>query len=147
MVILFIFLNKSMLLDDDTSIARNFQKQFKEKSKPNLTSSSVIKQYYRNMLARVKTRSYKKKGIIVEISYDDFEKFWMNNIKRIQEIQDAGYVVSVDRIDSFKNYSLDNIRFLPLHLNVSLGKVEMLQNELKRLYLILNDGKKWFIEE
>lgn len=133
-----------MLLDDDTSIARNFQKQFKEKSKPNLTSSSVIKQYYRNMLARVKTRSYKKKGILVEISYDDFEKFWFDNIKRIQEIQDAGYVVSVDRIDSFKNYSLDNLRFLPLHLNVSLGKVEMLQNELKRLYLILNDGKKWF---
>ena len=114
-----------MLLDDDTSIARNFQNQFKEKSKPNLTSSSVIKQYYRNMLTRVKTRSYKKNGIIVEISYEDF-------------------VVSVDRIDSFKNYSLDNIRFLPLHLNVSLGKVEMLQNELKRLYLILNDGKKWF---
>lgn len=144
MVNLFILLNILMLLDDDTSIARNYQKQFKEKSKPNLTSLSVIKQYYRNMLARVKTRSYKKKGIVVEISYEDFEKFWFNNIKRIQEIQDAGFVVSVDRIDSFKNYSLDNIRFLPLHLNVSLGKVEMLQNELKRLYLILNDGKKWF---
>lgn len=133
-----------MLLDDDTSIARNFQNQFKEKSKPNLTSTSVIKQYYRNMLARVKTRSYKKKGVVVEISYETFEKFWFDNIKRVQEIQDAGFVVSVDRIDSFKNYSLDNIRFLPLHLNVSLGKVEMLQNELKRLYLILNDGKKWF---
>lgn len=144
MVNLFIVLNIFMLLDDDTSIARNFQNQFKEKSKPNLTSTSVIKQYYRNMLARVKTRSYKKKGVVVEISYETFEKFWFDNIKRVQEIQDAGFVVSVDRIDSFKNYSLDNIRFLPLHLNVSLGKVEMLQNELKRLYLILNDGKKWF---
>jgi len=48
-------------------------------------------------------------------------------------------LMSVDRIDSSGNYSLENIRLLPLHLNRALGKLEMCLGELKRIYSTLSD--------
>jgi hypothetical protein len=133
-----------MLLDDDTSIARNYQKQFKKVVPVDYFAKSTIKRYYRAMQYRCKnSKSYKKKGTKVEISLSDFENFWQNNSKKIIKIQEAGYIVSVDRINSFGNYSLDNIRIIPNHINSALGKIEMLHAELKRLYLIAETLKDW----
>lgn len=123
-----------MEFDDDTLIAQNYLRQFKKKVIKNYSSKTIIKAYYRSMLQRVKSGTYKKKGIKVEISYDEFEKLWMNNLETIQKIQDAGYVPSVDRINSMGNYVESNLRFIPLDLNRALGKIEQLQNQLKRLY-------------
>jgi hypothetical protein len=133
-----------MLLDDDTSIARNYQKQFKKVVPIDYFAKATTKRYYRAMQYRCKnSRSYKKKGTKVEISLEEFENFWKNNSEKIMKIQEAGYIVSIDRINSFGNYSLDNIRIIPNHLNRALGKIEMLQAELKRLYLIAETLKDW----
>ncbi len=133
-----------MLLDDlDTQIAHNFNKKDLKKIPTDYNSISVMKTYYRSMCQRVKDGSYKKKGIKVEISLDEFSDFWFSRLDQMKRIQDAGHVVSVDRIDSFGNYSLSNIRFLPLHLNRALGKLEMTIGELKRIYVILDDLKNW----
>ena len=133
-----------MLLDDDTSIARNFQKQFKKVVPIDYFAKATIKRYYRAMNYRCKnSRSYKKKGIKVEISLEQFENFWRNNSEKILKIQSAGFVVSIDRINSFENYSLNNIRIIPNHINRALGKIEMLTAELKRLYLIAEGLKDW----
>jgi hypothetical protein len=134
-----------MLLDDDTSLARNFQKQFREKKATNYSSKAVMKKYYRNMLERVKTIPYKKKRIVVEISLEDFEKFWEDNQELMHRIQEAGFVVSVDRINSFGNYSRENIRILPLHLNTALGRMEMYQEQLKQIYKLLENSKEWLL--
>ena len=92
---------------------------------------------------RVKKGSYKKKGIKVLLSLDQFEKFWYENLEQMKKIQDAGFVVSIDRIDSLGNYSSENIRILPLHLNRTLGKLEQCYGEMKRLHKILEDLKEW----
>jgi hypothetical protein len=102
-----------------------------------------MKKYYRGMVQRVKSGSYKKKGIKVEISLNEFSEFWFSRIDQMKKIQDAGFVVSVDRIDSSRNYSLENIRLLPLHLNRALGKLEMCLGEMKRIYSVLDDLKNW----
>jgi len=133
-----------MFIDDDTSIARNYQKQFKKVVPVDYFAKSTIKRYYRAMQYRCKnSKSYKKKGTKVEISLSDFENFWKNNSEKIIRIQEAGFVVSVDRINSFGNYSLENIRIIPNHINRALGKIEMVTTELKRLYLIAETLKDW----
>lgn len=132
-----------MLLDDETSIAQNYLRQFKEKTVKNYSSKTVIKSYYRSMVQRVKSGTYKKKRIKVEISYDDFEKFWLEHLETILKIKEAGFIPSVDRINSMDNYKKDNLRFIPLDLNRALGKIEQLQNQLKRLYKICEAMREW----
>lgn len=133
-----------MLLEDiETQIALKFLGKDKQKVPTDYSSVSVMKKYYRGMVQRVKSGSYKKKGIKVEISLNDFSEFWFSRIEQMKKIQDAGFVVSVDRIDSSGNYSLENIRLLPLHLNRALGKLEMCLGEMKRLYSTLSDLEKW----
>lgn len=131
------------MIDDDTLVAWQFQKQFKKKVVTDYSSKSVMKKYYRSMKDRVKKGSYKKKGILVELSLDEFSDFWYSHLEQLKKIQDAGFVVSVDRIDSKGNYSLKNIRFLPLHLNRALGKLEQLYSEMKRLHKVLENLKEW----
>lgn len=122
------------MIDDETLIAYNYLKQFKKKVPKNYSSKSVIKSYYRSMNQRVNSGSYKKKGIVVEISYDEFEIFWNNNLETILKIYSNNLIPSVDRINSMDNYRIDNLRIIPLDLNRALGKIEQLQNQLKRLY-------------
>lgn len=133
-----------MLTEDiDTQIALKFLGKDKKKVPTDYSSVSVMKKYYRSMVQRCKSGSYKKKGIRVEISLNEFSDFWFSRIDQMKKIQEAGFVVSVDRIDSSGNYSLENIRLLPLHLNRALGKLEMCLGELKRIYTILDDLKNW----
>ncbi len=133
-----------MLLEDiDNLTALKYLNKDKKKTDKDYKSKSVIKKYYQSMKQRVKSGSYKKKGIKVLISLEEFENFWFENINQILKIQSSGYVVSVDRINSFDHYRKDNLRFLPLHLNRSLGKLEMVQEEMKRLFKILEELKKW----
>ena len=54
------------MIDDDTLVAWQFQKQFKKKVVTDYSSKSVMKKYYRSMKDRVNKGSYKKKGILVE---------------------------------------------------------------------------------
>lgn len=131
------------MIDDDTLVAWNYQKQFKEKVVTDYSSKSVMKKYYRSMKDRVKKGSYKKKKIVVEISLEEFETFWFENLELMKKIQNAGFVVSVDRINSSGNYCLENMRILPLHLNRALGKLEQCYSEMKRLHKILETLKDW----
>ena len=131
-------------MEDEELIARNYLKQFKEKVPANYSSKSVMKKYYRSMNERVsKSYSYKRKGIKVEISLEEFEKFWFDNLEKMLKIQSSGFIVSVDRINSMGNYRIDNIRIIPLELNRALGKIEQLQNQLKRLYKFADSLKEW----
>lgn len=133
-----------MLLDDDLSVARQYMKRFKKVVPVDYFSNATIRRYYRAMNYRCKkSRSYKKKGIKVEISLEQFENFWKNNSEKIVKIQEAGFIVSIDRINSFGNYSLENIRIIPNHLNRTLGKIEQLQSQLKKLYLLAESLKDW----
>lgn len=131
------------MIDDDTSLALNFLNKDRQKIPKDYSKKSLIKKYYSSMKERVKTKSYKKKGIKVLISFEEFEMFWNQNLELMNKIQDAGYVVSVDRINSFDHYRIDNIRILPLHLNRMLGKLELLQSEMKRIYSKLDELKDW----
>lgn len=133
-----------MLTEDiETQIALKFLGKDRKKIPTNYSSEKVMKKYFRGMVQRCKEGSYKKKGIRVEISLNEFSEFWFSRIDQMKKIQDAGFVVSVDRIDSSGNYSLDNIRLLPLHLNRALGKLEMCLGEMKRIYSVLDDLKNW----
>lgn len=132
-----------MLIDDDTAVAHAYLKQFKTKEIVDYSSKGVMKKYFRSMNDRVKKGSYKKKGIKVILSLEQFEKFWFENLVLMKKIQDAGFVVSIDRIDSFGNYSLENIRVLPLHLNRALGRLEQCYDEMKRLHKILENLNQW----
>ena len=133
-----------MLTEDiDTQIALKFLGKGKKKVPTDYSSVSVMKKYYRGMIQRCKDGSYKKKGIKVEISLNQFSEFWFSRIDQMKKIQEAGFIVSVDRINSSGNYSLENIRLLPLHLNRALGKLEMCLGELKRIYSVLDDLKNW----
>lgn len=132
-----------MLIDDDTAVAHAYLKQFKVKEIVDYSSKGVMKKYFRSMNERVKKGSYKKKGIKVLLSLEQFSKFWFENLEQMKKIQDAGFVVSIDRIDSFGNYSLENIRVLPLHLNRALGRLEQCYSEMKRLHKILENLNQW----
>ena len=133
-----------MLLEDvDTQTALKFLGKDRKKIPTDYSSEKVMKKYFHGMVQRCKDGSYKKKGIKVEISLNDFSEFWFSRIEQMKKIQDAGFVVSVDRINSSGNYSLENIRLLPLHLNRALGKLEMCLGEIKRIYSILDDLKNW----
>lgn len=131
------------MIDDDTSLALNFLNKDKKKIPKDYSKKSLIKKYYNSMKERVKTKSYKKKGIQVLISFEEFELFWNQNLELMNKIQDAGYVVSIDRINSFDHYRIENIRILPLHLNRMLGKLELLQSEMKRICSKLDELKDW----
>lgn len=134
-----------MLLEDiDNLTALKYLNKDKKKVLTDYSSKKVIKKYYQSMKQRVKDgKSYKKKGIKIEISFEEFEIFWRENLDQILKIQSSGFVVSVDRINSFDNYRKDNLRFLPLHLNRALGKLELCQDEMKRLFKVLEDLKNW----
>ena len=73
-------------------------------------SESVTKNYQQ--------RSYHKKGITLDMTKDEFFA-WMWSVKPIHdEIVKNGDKSSINRIDSRKGYSVDNIELITLHKNI-----------------------------
>lgn len=108
------------------------------------TLDQEIKAYWNGMNTRVKKGIYKRKGIRVVWSFDEFKSFWLSNSEKIQKIKNAGFVPSVDRIDSDGNYELTNCRIIPNHLNTALGNINNLQGQLKKLYALIESSTEWF---
>lgn len=96
------------------------------------------------MNSRVKKGIYKRKGIQVIWTFDEFKMFWISNTEKIQKIKNAGFVPSVDRINSDGNYELTNCRIIPNHLNTALGNINNLQGQLKKLYALVESSREWF---
>jgi hypothetical protein len=53
------------------------------------------------------------------MSKDEFYNFVDDNWDTIQAIYDSGETPSIDRIDSSKHYSIDNVRFISVRENAS----------------------------
>lgn len=74
------------------------------------SSESVIKNYQQ--------KSYHKKGIKLEMTKDEFIA-WMMSVKDLHdEIIKNGDKSSINRIDSRKGYSIDNLELISLHRNL-----------------------------
>jgi hypothetical protein len=112
--------------------------------KPIRTQDQEILSYWRGMNSRVKKGIYKRKGIQVIWTFDEFKMFWISNTEKIQKIKNAGFVPSVDRINSDGNYELTNCRIIPNHLNTALGNINNLQGQLKKLYALVESSREWF---
>lgn len=134
-----------MLLDDDTSLARTFLGQFKEKVQTDYFSEAIIKRYWSNMNSRIKTKSYKSKNIQIIWSFEEFRSWWLENRIKIEKIISEKLIPSVDRIDSTKHYQKENCRIIPNHLNSALGKINQLQAQLKPLYSIVEKDRHWLV--
>lgn len=64
--------------------------------------------------------SYHRKGILLEITKEEWIKFWKDNEQVVLEIIENKLIPSVDRIDTTKNYSLDNIRIISREKNMMI---------------------------
>lgn len=62
-------------------------------------------------------RHYLDKGIRLEMTRDEFSAFVASHWDEVLDIRASGGKPSIDRIDSSKHYSLDNIRIIPLKEN------------------------------
>lgn len=114
-----------------------------KKEKVVLTEEQIIKRYWNNMNQRIKSGSYLKKNVKVVWSFDEFRTWWLEQSELIKKIRDAGETVSVDRIESSGNYCIENCRLIPNNLNTTLGKINQLQEQLKKLYAKAERYRKW----
>lgn len=72
----------------------------------------------KSVLKNNQQRSYHKKGITLEMTKQEFYD-WMMSVKPIHdEIVARGDKSSINRIDSRKGYSVDNIELISLHKNI-----------------------------
>ena len=69
-------------------------------------------------LQKKNNSSYLKKGILLCITKEEFYNFCDRNQQLILDLYANGETPSIDRIDSTKHYSLDNIQILSLKENI-----------------------------
>ncbi len=96
------------------------------------TLNGYIMRTYRNMLSRVtgilKTKAHLYKGLDI-LSKDDFVTWSLSNSSNLKhliyEYEKSGYDMrfapSIDRIDSKRGYTLDNIRWITHSENSKMG--------------------------
>jgi hypothetical protein len=65
-------------------------------------------------------QSYFKKDIRCEITKEEWYQFWADNTDAVLHIISLGGTPSIDRIDSQKNYTLQNIRIISKEKNILL---------------------------
>lgn len=63
-------------------------------------------------------KSYREKGIRLEMSKDEFKAWMLANESLHNEIVARGDKSSIDRIDESKGYCTDNIQMISLHKNI-----------------------------
>jgi hypothetical protein len=66
--------------------------------------------------------SYLKKGIRLEMTKGEFRAWCLKNADMIMGLYNCGKTPSIDRLDSSKNYSIDNIRILDNEINKQMGR-------------------------
>lgn len=64
------------------------------------------------------TQSYQKKGITLELTFQEFKDWMLENEEKHNQIVLSGDNSSIDRLDETKGYSLDNIQMISLHENI-----------------------------
>lgn len=62
--------------------------------------------------------SYRKKGIALDMTFDEFRLWMLANEILHNEIVASGDKSSIDRIDESLGYSIDNIQMISLHKNI-----------------------------
>lgn len=90
----------------------------------NMAEGIIKRTVYKSKYSNPKNRCYALNNIICTLGNTPKEVF--NTLDRyfkpdIQNYLNLGIKPSVDRIDSSKNYSIDNIRIIPLSVNVYRG--------------------------
>lgn len=65
-----------------------------------------------------KNASYFENGIRLEMTREDFKAFCKSHKATISKLYKQGKTPSVDRIDSHKHYSIDNIQIISLDENI-----------------------------
>lgn len=131
--------------DDDTAFIKSYLRIHSEKKEK--TQEQIIKSYWNGMRNRVKSGSYFAKGIKVVWTYPEFKDWFELRWGLFKEIESAGEVPSIDRINSNGNYEASNCRMIPNSLNSALGEVNYLMNRMKTLQKLLKDNSDWLIEK
>lgn len=75
-----------------------------------------------SVLANAQQNSYHTKGIRLLMTFDQWLAFWKENEQKVLDIISMGDVPSVDRINSNLDYSVDNVRIIPLSENRKKSK-------------------------
>lgn len=129
--------------DDEHFTSLEYMKRFKEEREKSW--EEIVKSYYRNQLERCKKGLYKKQNIKVIWSLEEFTVWMDNNKERFELIKSIKEVPSVDRINNKGNYVESNCRLIPNKLNLALGRITNLQNQLKKVYSYCDSMKDWLL--
>lgn len=131
--------------DEDTAFVKSYLRIHSEKKEK--TKEQIIRSYWNGMRNRVKTKSYSAKGILVNWSFEEFSSWFERRWGLFNEIESAGEVPSIDRIDSSGNYEESNCRMIPNCLNSALGEVNYLIQRMKTLQNTLSKNSTWLTEQ
>lgn len=80
--------------------------------------------------------AYRKKGITVDMTFDEFIDWMLENKELFYMIKAEGEIPSIDRIDSNLGYAIGNLRLIALHTNIEhrYNKECNYTNSLEREY-------------
>ena len=86
-----------------------------------INQRTVNGKYVRELASSINPQhqSYLKKGIKLEINQEDFFDYCSDNEQKILEMMSNGERPSIDRLDTEKDYTLENIQIIPLLVNLT----------------------------
>lgn len=87
--------------------------------------------------------SYHKKGTEIHITKEEWYDFWEDNRELVLNILKLGLTPSVDRINSLKHYTLDNIRIISREKNMMIRfsdeYEELPEEDFKKIVKMIDD--------